>query len=231
MIQVKIDNKTYQINPELTVRRYQKIKRNPMKYENVAELLALYMDLEAEDVKNLPAEEIRYIEGLLTLHQSEPSEQIIFTFEHEGVMYGLENDWGNMTWGQWTDMEVMSQRDKIDDNIHILLALLYRPIKINKDGTGYTLEKFKSKEVMDRAQLMLDVPIQIWFGCATFFFLMSREYIINSKTSLERKISKEILKNLMWMMIPKFLRPKQRRGITLSSVMNSLKKISQRSKS
>ena len=226
MIQVKIDNQTYKINPELTVRRYQKIKKNPEKYEDVAELLALYMDLDAVDIKNLPAAEIKYIEDLLTLHQSQPTNEIIFTFEHDGVLYGLENDWGNMTWGQFTDLEVFSQRDKIDDNIHIILALLYRPIEINKEGTNYKLAKYNDKTVMTRAGIMLDVPVQIWLGCATFFLLISREYINNSRTSLERTMSKQILKNLMWMIVPRSLRPKQLRDTTFSSLMSSVKKIS-----
>ena len=132
---------------------------------------------------------------------SPPQADLIFTFKHEGITYGLENDWGNMTFGQWTDMEVFSQPDKIIDNIHILMALLYRPIEKQKGGT-YKLEKFKSSKVMDRAELFLDVPVILWFSAANFFFLISKEFVSNTNNSLKRKMRIQKLKMKIQKWIP-----------------------------
>jgi len=181
MIEVIIDNEVKKIDPRLTISRYQKIQINPERYNDPTEVLALYLNVSVDELKDLPLEQIRMVESVLTENTlSSTKTDVVFTFELDGISYGLENEWENMTWGQWTDLEVFSQKDKINDNIHILMALLYRPI-VSQDGIKYKLEKFNSTTVMDRAQKFLNIPIQYWFGCATFFF--SNVYRIHKRYS------------------------------------------------
>jgi hypothetical protein len=207
MIKIKIDGIEHQVNPELTVEKYQIISRNPKKYEDQTELISLYLGITPDELKDLPVDQISFLDKLLSSHLQEPKLDLIYTFKHEGVTYGLENDWGNMTWGQWTDMEVFSQPDKINDNIHVLLALMYRPVDKEKNNT-YKLVKFKSSEVLDRADILKGIPITIWFSVANFFFLISKEYVSNTSRSLSRKMK---IRKLLWKMIrwiPKNLLPK-----------------------
>jgi len=224
MIKIKIDGKDHQVNPELTIEKYQRIARDPKRFENQTEILALYLDITPEELKDLPVDQISFLDKILTTHMSPPQADLIFTFKHEGVTYGLENDWGNMTFGQWTDMEVFSQPDKIIDNIHILMALLYRPIEKQKGGT-YKLEKFKSSKVMERAEIFKDVPVILWFSAANFFFLISKEFVSNTNTSLKRKMRIQKLKQKILKWIP--LNPLLRwlRDFFISSRINSRKKI------
>ena len=51
MIEVLIDDKVVKINPHLTVEKYQKIMKNPIKYNSQTELLALYLDLTADELR------------------------------------------------------------------------------------------------------------------------------------------------------------------------------------
>lgn len=209
MIKVKLDGEEIQINPELTVEKYQTIQRNPKKYEDQSEILALYLGLTPNELKDLPVDQISFLDSLLTAHMTQPQNDVIFTFKHDDVTYGLENDFGNMTWGQWTDMEVFSQSDKINDNIHILLALLYRPVEKIK-GNTYKLTKFKSSEVLERAELFKEVPVFIWFSAANFFFLISKEYVSSINRSLMRRkrimeiktkiLSWKIMRPLRWLL-------------------------------
>lgn len=228
MIKVKIDGIDHNINPELTIEKYQVIQKNPKKYENQTEILALYLGLEPNELKDLPVDQISFLDSILTTHMTQPNVDLVYTFKHEGVTYGLENDWGNMTWGQWTDMEVFSQPDKIVDNIHVLLALLYRPIEKEK-GTNYKLVKFKSSEVMDRAELFRTVPIVIWFSVANFFFLISKEFVSNTNRSLKRKEKIQKIKYKMMRWIPRNLLPKWLLDFSFNSPINSVKKTSQNS--
>jgi hypothetical protein len=193
MIKVKIDGEELQINPELTVQKYQIIQRDPKRYENQTEILALYLGLTPDELKDLPVDQISFLDNLVSMHLTTPTGDIIHTFQHDGVTYGLENDFGNMTFGQWTDMEVFSQPDKINDNIHILLALLYRPVEKIK-GNTYKLEKYKSSKVVERAEIFREIPVIIWFSAANFFFLISKEYVSNINLSLKRKMKIRKLK-------------------------------------
>lgn len=224
MIKIKIDGIEHNVNPELTIEKYQIISQNPNKYEDQTEILALYLGITPDELKDLPVDQISFLDKILTTHLSPPDTDIIFTFKHEGTTYGLENDWGNMTFGQWTDMEVFSQPDKITDNIHILLALLYRPIEKQK-GTIYKLEKFKSSKVMERAELFKSVPVVIWFSAANFFFLISKEFVSNTNISLKRKmrIRKFKQKIMKWIPLNHLLR--WLRDFFTNSRINSRKKI------
>ena len=210
MIQVQLDEKTINVNTTLTIEKYQKIRSNPIKYSNTSEILALYLGLEVDELKDLPVDQIKFVEGILTQHLFAPNvTDIVFTFELDGVTYGLENDWGNMTWGQWTDLEVFSQPDKLEQNIHVILSLLYRPIKIEKNQK-YTLEKYKSSEVMDRAEVFKKkLGVDVWFGCASFFLLISNAYITNIKSSMDTRMRIEKYLKPWRKILPKFLLPKQ----------------------
>lgn len=215
MIKVKIDEKEIEIDPKLTISRYQKIQLNPGKYSTPTEILALYLDIEPSELKEMPVDEIKYIETLITLHNQEPKTDVVLTFQYEGINYGFENDWGNMTWGQWTDLEVFSQKDKITENIHILMSLLYRPITI-VDGKNYTLEKFDSNKVMGRAEKFKNIPIDYWFGASTFFLHISTIYIKDIENSMRVMMK---VKRILWRgmrILPNWLIPKRLQDFILS---------------
>lgn len=224
MIKIKIDGVEHKIEPQLTVEKYQTISKNPQKYEDQTEILALYLDISADELKDLPVDQIAFIDKLLTAHMSPPSADLIFTFKHDGVTYGLENDWGNMTWSQWTDMEVFSQPDRLADSIHIIMALLYRPVDKQK-GDVYKLVKFKSKEVLDRAEIFKKVPIQLWFSSANFFFLISKESVSNINLSLKRKANQKLKIQKLMNWGPLSLLPNKLRDSFTNSLINLLKKI------
>lgn len=215
MIKVKISNREIKIDPKLTISRYQKIQRNPDKYNNPTEILALYLDIEPKELREMPVDEIVYLESVISKHNEEPNTDIVLTFEYEEIKYGMENDWGNMTWGQWTDLEVFSQKDKLNDNIHILMALLYRPV-LEQNGGTYTLEKFDSSKVMKRAELFRNIPVDYWFGASTFFLLLSTTYIKNMESSLKlmTKVKQIILRGMK--ILPNWMIPKRLHDFILS---------------
>ena len=226
MIEVLIDDKVVKVNPKLTIGKYQKIQSNPNKYKTATEVLALYLDIEPNELKDLPVEQIRFVETVLSQHLLQPkSSDLVLTFEINGVTYGLENNWQNMTWGQWVDLEVYSQPDKINDHIHKIMAILYRPVEVEK-GTTYKLRKFKSAEVDERAEIFKDnLGIDIWFGVTTFFLLTLKRFTSNTETSLKLRMKIEKYLYPMMTKLPKWLHPKVRYVSTLSSPINWLKRI------
>jgi hypothetical protein len=222
MIQVILDGKPIQVNDELTIGQYQQIQKNPRKFEDKTELLALYLGITKDELRSLPVEQIRVVEGFLSSNLLEPNtEEITFTFKLGETTYGLENNWGSITWGQWVDMEVFAQPDKINDNIHILMALLYRPVVII-EGTHYTVEKYDGNSLMERAELFKrECPISFWFGASRFFFTIASQYTKILETSLKRKnILMKVLKPLM-RILPKKLQAKVLQGFTLTLPSNS----------
>lgn len=208
MIEVELDDRTIKVDPYLTVGQYQELVRHPEKYKDPHNLLSLYLGITVDELKDIPFEKIKFVEAFLSSElMNTDADKIIFTFELDGVTYGLENAWKDITWGQWTDLEVFSQKDRINENIHILLALLYRPILIEKNTT-YTLTKFKSSEVLERAALFQDkLSIQIWFSCAAFFLFISEASINNFVSFMKWRIRLEKVLTPLRKILPKYLLP------------------------
>lgn len=218
MIEILLNGKVQKVNPEMTIELYQTIQKNPQNYTTPTQMLALYLGITTDELKDLPVDQIRFVEGVLSSHILTPNpDDVVFTFQHDGVTYGLENDWGNMKFGQWVDMEVFSQADKITDSIHIIMALLYRPVTLVK-GTEYKLSDFKSSEVMDRAEVFRKaLPVAYWFGCASFFFLIAKEFITSIENSSKATLRLIKMMGPITRHLPSWLLPKVLQGFTPSS--------------
>jgi hypothetical protein len=229
MIEVLIDDRVIKVNPKLTIEKYQKIQGNPIRYSKPEEILGLYLDISVDELRDLPVDQIKFVEVSLSNYILEPkTRDLVTTFELNGITYGLENDWQNMTWGQWVDLEVYSQSDKLTDNIHMLMALLYRPVT-NEKGKDYKLEKFKSSKVMERADMFKNnLPIEMWFGVSTFFLQTLNAYITHIDNSLKAKMKIESYLKPLRKILPKWLLPKPLPDSTLNSLTNLRARTSQK---
>jgi hypothetical protein len=127
-------------------------------------------------------------------------------FTHNGVEYGLENDWTKLAWGGWVDLEVFAS-DKIEDNIHYLMAVLYRPV-IDKKKGKYTIKPYKADDIEDRANEFLTLPVNYWFGASVFFFIIGNLYIssLESSLTMKNKINQMMMKG--WEILPKWVKKK-----------------------
>jgi hypothetical protein len=189
----------------------------------------LYLDISVDELRDLPVDQIKFVEVALSNYILEPkTRDLVTTFELNGITYGLENDWQNMTWGQWVDLEVYSQSDKLTDNIHMIMALLYRPVT-NEKGKDYKLEKFKSSKVMERADMFKNnLPIEMWFGVSTFFLQTLNAYITHIDNSLKAKMKIESYLKPLRKILPKWLLPKPLPDSTLNSLTNLRARTSQK---
>lgn len=209
MIEVLVDEKKIKIPDFLSIGQYQKIQKNPIKYNDPTEVLSLFLGLDIDEIKDAPKSQVEFVQKYLMENvMNNQGGEFRETFFIDDVEYGFENDWKGMKWGMWVDMEVFSQTDKIYDNIHIIMSILYRPIKERKKDK-YIITPYKSSETMERAELFKEkLSVDYWFGAATFFLLMSNQYIKNIKHSLETKIKIFKIVSPILNKLPKFLQPK-----------------------
>lgn len=124
-------------------------------------------------------------------------------FELDGIEYGFIPSWRKMSFGEFADLDTLMTKkpDEILDYLHIITAILYRPI-ISKDKKKYTIEKYTQETLEDRAELFkkkLDVEVSLG---AQFFFIQFAKNVSNyTPTSLTSwmKISWKQLR-MLWMM-------------------------------
>ena len=166
---------------------------------------------------------MEFVQQYLTsnLMPSEIEDEVHNIFKFNDVSYGLENNWGALAWGAWVDLEVFAS-DNVEDNIHKIMAILYRPIKDTKKN-GYTIEPYKSEEIDERAELFKGLPIKYWFGAANFFFLIGTVYMSNTQSSLNTMLKMNKLMIKGWEILPKWIKRKLPLDSILLSPYNSPK--------
>lgn len=229
MIEIELNGKIIQVQSELTIGQYQTYVKNKELYDKEpARMLALYMGISYSQLKNLPKDQIEFVNMYITsqLMSDEYKDETYEVFEHKGIEYGLENDWTKLAWGAWVDLEVFSS-DNIEDNIHRIMSVLYRPVTSNKKGK-YTIQPYNSETIEERANIFKDIPLKYWFGASTFFLLVSTIYIDNMQSSLNTKMKLNKMMMRGWKILPKWIRRRIPLGSTLASLTNSQKKISQK---
>jgi hypothetical protein len=209
MIELEIEDKIVQVKPHLTIQQYQRLKSNEEKYQNSSvETLSLYTDIPVNQLKDLPLEQVNFVQEYITsqITTNSMKDELHNIFTHNGVEYGLENDWTKLAWGGWVDLEVFAS-DKIEDNIHYLMAVLYRPV-IDKKKGKYTIKPYKADDIEDRANEFLTLPVNYWFGASVFFFIIGNLYIssLESSLTMKNKINQMMMKG--WEILPKWVKKK-----------------------
>ena len=209
MIELEIEDKIVQVKPHLTIQQYQRLKSNEEKYQNSSvETLSLYTDIPVNQLKDLPLEQVNFVQEYITsqITNNSMKDELHNIFTHNGVEYGLENDWTKLAWGGWVDLEVFAS-DKIEDNIHYIMAVLYRPVIDRKKGK-YIIEPYKADDIEDRANEFLTLPVNYWFGASVFFFITGNLYISNLESSLimKNKLNRMMMKG--WEILPKWVKKK-----------------------
>ena len=209
MIELEIEDKIVQVKPHLTIQQYQRLKSNEQKYQNSSvETLSLYTDIPVNQLKDLPLEQVNFVQEYITsqITTNSMKDELHNIFTHNGIEYGLENDWTKLAWGGWVDLEVFAS-DKIEDNIHYLMAVLYRPV-IDKKKGKYTIKPYKADDIEDRANEFLTLPVNYWFGASVFFFIIGNLYIssLESSLTMKNKINQMMMKG--WEILPKWVKKK-----------------------
>jgi hypothetical protein len=229
-MELVIDNEVINVPREMTLGMYQQININPERYKSTLQLISLFTGLSIHELKNLQKEQIELIELFLSDKIKYPdSKEIVLTFEHDGVEYGLENDWSKLAWGAWVDFEVYCADDNIYENLHKIMAVLYRPVISHdkKDPKKYKIEPYKSEDIEDRAEIMRQVPVNIWLGASLFFLEIVNTYINTMRDSLKLKMEITMRTTKYWMMMPKWLKKVLPLDFILPSLTDSQKKILQ----
>lgn len=228
MMNVEINGEKIKLDGSISIRKYQYLQKELKKISKTpADILAFYLDRPVDEIKKYPKEPVKLMINYLTNQMQEKKDVITQkTFEYKGVKYGLENEWGKLSWGAWQDFEILSS-ENTEQHIHHIMAILYRPV-IKEKGDKYIIKEYEPNDVLERAELFKDIPVDYWFGASNFFLRIAELYTLDIKNSLEsmKKINKIILRG--WRILPKFLQKRLQIDSILVSPSNLQTKISQK---
>lgn len=104
-------------------------------------------------------------------------------FQLNGVWYGFISNWNKVTFAEFVDLDTLfsKKKNQILDNIHILTAIMYRPIISNPSLPKYEIEKYDVDSMEDRAYLFKnELDIRYFLGAQFFFINFGRNLLNNT---------------------------------------------------
>lgn len=177
MVKFKIDEKEYIIPEFISIENYAKIYKVKDLFSDdyfAAKLLNILTGAPLEDLLQVDYQEVSYLANYV-LSLIPTSNDIPFKdrFELNGVHYGFFPTWKELTFAEFVDMDTISTKkpEEVLDLMHILAAVMYRPIIEEKSEHDFKIEKYNIESLNERAELFkkhLDVKYII---AAQFFFI------------------------------------------------------------
>ena len=123
--------------------------------------------------------------------------QLVMIFELNGVKYGFIPKLDDITIGEYADLEhYLSDTENMWNNMHNVMAILYREVKEEKDG-NYLIEEYTPSN--ERSELFKSLTMNVVYSASNFFLTLGQELLETMPSYLEegdKKPMKEILKKM-----------------------------------
>ena len=174
---------------EVTLEQYQKfIKLNTDENQDSSFLMhktvEIFCNLNLQDIAKV---KFIYVQEILNDINNlfEKKQDLIPTFTHRGIEYGLIPVLDDMTLGEYVDLD---ENFTDWDNMHKAMSVLYRPVTLHKEDR-YQIEDYNG---LDNADIMKQMPLDVVMGCVVFFWSLNEELLKTTLNYLSQEIPKEL---------------------------------------
>jgi hypothetical protein len=202
----KIEDKEYNIPQFITIENYCKIYKVKDLFSDdyfSAKLVNLVTGAAVEDLLESDYQELSYIAAYIMSLIPLETPKFVDRFELNGVKYGFFPKWQDLTYAEFVDMDTIStkKKDEVLDLLHILCAVMYRPIVTERSEHDFDIEKYDVKTMVKRAELFKkELDCKYVLGAMFFFINYARKYSLYTQLSLTPKLSTWTKLKLMWKM-------------------------------
>ena len=174
---------------EVTLEQYQKFtKLNTEANQDSSFLMhktvEIFCNLNLQDIAKV---KFTYVQEILNDINNlfEKKQDLIPTFTHRGIEYGLIPVLDDMTLGEYVDLD---ENFTDWDTMHKAITVLYRPVTFKK-GDRYQIEEYNG---LDNAETMKQIPLDIVMGCMFFFYNLNEELLKTTLNYLSQEVPKEL---------------------------------------
>lgn len=204
MIKFKIEDKEYKIPEFISIEKYVSIfKIKDLFSEDyfAAKLIHLTTDAPIEDLLESDYQQVNYIASYIMNIIPINKPKFIDRFELNGIHYGFFPNWKDLTFAEYIDMDTISTKktDELLDLLHILAAIMFRPIVSEKSFHDFKIEKYDVKSMQERAELFKkELDVKYILGAQFFFINYAKRFSNYSLLSSIPKISIWMKMKILW---------------------------------
>tara|TARA_R110001632_G_scaffold153356_3_gene271214 strand:+ start:875 stop:1489 length:615 start_codon:yes stop_codon:yes gene_type:complete len=176
---------------ELTMKQYmgcmkilkdQSVKKE---LEKVVKMLSVITEIDEVDIYRLPVKNINTLGLKLTKFLgTKPSEELQHLVTINDVEYGFHPKLSDMTFGEWIDIDNYINAG-VDDNLHKIMSVLYRPIIAKQKNGKYAIEPYEPSEEKQNT-IKDNLTVKEFNGVSVFFSDLGRELLMTTlKSSIQ----------------------------------------------
>ena len=206
MIKFKIEDVEYKLPEFISIENYAKIYKVKDLFSDdyfAAKIISIITNAPLEDLLETDYEKVQYLASYILSMIPLKKPEFIDRFELNNVHYGFFPNWKELTFAEFVDMDTISTKkpDELLDLLHILAAVMYRPIIEEKSKHDYTIEKYDIELMKKRAEIFkTQLDIKYVLGAQFFFILYANRFLSYSHLYSIPKLSILMKIKLLWMM-------------------------------
>lgn len=187
----ELEGKEYKIPTHLTINDYVKVFKVKDLFEDdyfAAKLISIITGADMTKLLEADREKVGYV--FEQIYKILPLDKPGFLdkFTLDGVEYGFIPSWKKMSFGEFADLDTLMTKkpDEVLDYLHIITAILYRPITKSKSKHNFEIEKYNQNTMEERSELFKNkLDIEVALGAQFFFTQFARIYSNYTPISLK----------------------------------------------
>jgi hypothetical protein len=212
MINLEFNDKKYKLPTsfdEVNIETYSKIislDKNLSDKERDIKIICLSTGIDEDIVRRIKMEQMMLIQEKLAFMFEIKKFELIERFKIDGVEYGFDYnlDLDKIPFSEYWDLKDYSKPEIVNDSIHIIMAILYRPIikdkkfKIFNKNTEYKIIDYNSDEdILKRAELFkTKLTMDKALGGMVFFSIFYSAIFLNTMGNYGIKLKKKLMKQM-----------------------------------
>lgn len=187
----ELEGKEYKIPTHLTINDYVKVFKVKDLFDDdyfAAKLISIITGADMTKLLEADREKVGYV--FEQIYKILPLDKPGFLdkFTLDGVEYGFIPSWKKMSFGEFADLDTLMTKkpDEVLDYLHIITAILYRPITKSKSKHNFEIEKYNQNTMDERSELFKNkLDIEVALGAQFFFTQFARIYSNYTPISLK----------------------------------------------
>lgn len=223
----EIENKEYELKDFLSIEDYQKIYMIKDFIEEEfyqTKLINAITGIKNDLLIKTNHIQINYLSNYILSLFPDTKYPFIDKFTLNGIEYGFIPSWKKMSFAEFVDLDTFMNKtpEEIVNNLHILCAIMYRPIISKRKEHDFKIEEYDIDKMEERAELFLkELDVKYVLGGQFFFSRFAKESLNYIPQSLTQKMRNYWIKiKITWKMrkiIWKLLLGKPLDGLQLST--------------
>jgi hypothetical protein len=205
MIKFKLEETEYQIPDFISIESYSKMYKVKDLFSDdyfAAKIVSILSDAPLEDLLEADYTDVQYLASYIMSKIPLDKPKFIDRFEIDGVKYGFFPNWRELTFAEFVDMDTISTKkpEELLELLHILAAVMYRPIIEETSEHDFKIEKYNIETMKLRAELFkTKLDVKYILGAQFFFINYANRFSSYSQLSLMPKLSIWMKIKIAWM--------------------------------